>query len=275
MNPPPLDHALTHFVAIDEGLDRIQRFNPAEAQSEWTAPLSHKSRSLQALPGDTLLMPHDQGWTELRLQDGTVQHSCRPFAAGVISVQRLPNGETFCGGLNLTQEKSVCFVLCDREGGIVREVSFTGDYVRRSTLTEEGTILFTCDSRVLEGDWSGKVLREFSAPGFKHAWKAVRLADGHTLISAGYGAFLVQFDEQARVVRRWECHEHVAEVRPFFFGDFEALPDGGLLVCNWLGHGTDLGGTGHALLHFDSSSRLLGAWRDPARCSSLQTFVRC
>lgn len=275
MSLPALDPKFLSLVAVDEGLDRLIRLCPDQPGCEWTLPLKTKCRSLQVLPDGRLLVVTDQGWMEVLLRDGSVVRNRSLFPGGVISAQRLPGGETFCAGLNLMREHSVCFVVLDHDDKVAREVSFPGDYVRRSTLTEEDTILFTCDSRVLEGDWSGGVRREFSLPGFRHAWKAVRLADGRTMISAGYGAFVAEFDQTGRVIRRWDCREQVEAIRPFFFGDFEPLEDGGLLVCNWLGHGTDLGGTGCCLLHLDARSRVAGAWQEPVRTSSLQTFVRC
>ena len=269
---PPLAASLQTFIAIDEGLDRLIRVAPQQPLCVWTLPIAGKSRSLQRLADGTILAVTDTGYMEIDTDRGCVIRDVHFFKSGVISAERLPNGHTFFGGLNLGQT-GVTFVEIDAQNKPFRTVVFPGDYVRRSTPTLTDTILFTCNSRVYEGDWSGRILREFSAPGFKHAWKAIRTDDDHTVISAGYGAFIVEFSDSGRILRKWECATHASTVRPNFFGDFHLLPDGGMMVCNWLGHGTDLGGTGYPLLEFSPRRELVGGWQDASRTSSLQTVI--
>ena len=273
MSFPVLPPSTRSFIAVDEGLDRLIRVAPSEPSTEWTLPLEEKCRTLQLLPNGAILAVTDSGYMEVDINRGTIIRSVYLFSSGAISAQRLPNGHTFLGGINLDNARGVTFVQVDAENRPFRSVCFSGDYVRRSTLTPADTILFTCDSCVYEGDWSGRILREFTAPGFKHAWKAVRLDGDRTLISAGYGAFAVEFSKDSRILRRWECTASHSVVRPNFFGDFCQLYNGGLLICNWLGHGTDLGGTGYPLLEFSPDGELISGWQDAKRTSSLQTFV--
>jgi len=270
---PALSPGLHAFVAVDEGLDRLICIESARPATKWTVPLKDKCRSIQLLLNGNIMAVTDSGYIEIETIRGTVVNEERIFPTGVISAQCLPNGHTFFGGLNLNNAHGVTFVQVDETNCPVRSICFGGDYVRRSTLTSSDTILFTCDSRVYEGDWHGKILREFSAPGFKHAWKAIRTDDDHTWISAGYGAFVAEFASDGRVLRKWECAKHASLVRPNFFGDFHLLPNGGLLVCNWLGHGADCGSSGYPLLEFSPQSEVVGGWQDAAQTSSLQTVV--
>ena len=270
----PLGNEFPQVIAVDEGLDRLVRLDLRSGSCVWMQALAGKSRSLQLIDGGRrVLAVSEQGWLEFDVATGRVQADLRPFVGGVISVQRLARGETFCAGLDLLGSKGLCFARLSAKGRVEQSVRFEGDYVRRTLLTPQDTLLFTCDTRVYEGTWDGRILREFGVPGFRHAWKALRLGDDRTLISAGYGAFAVEFDASGQVTRRWECREEHAFVRPFFFGDMQPLDDGGLLVCNWLGHGHDLGDSGCSLLRFDADSQLLGAWKDGRCTSSLQTFV--
>lgn len=273
MNLPTISSAFQSFVAVDEGLDAIMRFDPHSRQNEWTVRLSEKCRSLQILPGRRLLTVCDTGYREMCLDTGSLVTEKRVCREGAISATRLANGHTFIGGLSLSESSGVSFLELDTDDHPVRAVCFGGKYVRRSTPTDAGTILFTCDDHVLEGDWSGRILREFSEPGFQHAWKAVRTSEGTTVISAGYGAFIAEFDACGRIMRRWDCKFNVEEIRPHFFGDFSLLPGGGILVCNWLGHGKTLGSTGYSMLQFAADGALEAVWRDSVRTSSLQTFA--
>lgn len=273
MPVPALSPALRSFIAVDEGLDRLVRIKPAESTTGWTFPLQTKCRTLQLLQCGDVMAVTDSGYIEVDATRGTLLREAQIFPTGVVSAQRLPNGHTFFGGLNLNNAQGVTFVQINEADCPVRTVCFGGDYVRRSTLTSADTILFTCDSRVYEGDWSGRILREYSAPGFKHAWKAIRTEDDRTIISAGYGAFVAEFADDGSVLRTWKCTDHESLVRPHFFGDFHLLPNGGLLVCNWLGHGTDLGGSGYPLLEFSPGGEIVGGWQDAASTSSLQTVI--
>jgi len=273
MPPPPLSFSLPPFAVVDEGLDHILFFKRGSGEVAWTYPLKEKCRSLQWLPSGLLLAVCDTGFLEINCNTGQLQNAVRVAANGVISAERLSNGHTFLGGVGLTEANAIEFQEVDSIGTRFRSTRFPGDYVRRSSATLENTILFTCDSCVIEGDWSGRLVRKFSLPGFRHAWKALRAADGSTFISAGYGAFIVQCDRDGQELRRWHCTSDQEEIRPFFFGDFTLLPNGGLLVCNWLGHGTNLGASGYSLLEFSASGALVGAWRDSKHTSSLQTFA--
>jgi len=44
--------------------------------------------------------------------------------------------------------------------------------------------------------WEAKI------DGFRHAWKPA-LPNGDTLVSAGYGAFLVELDPAGKIVRKF------------------------------------------------------------------------
>ncbi|MFT3868454.1 MAG: hypothetical protein QM715_08150 [Nibricoccus sp.] len=271
--PPRLSSHVSRFIGIDEGRNKLLKFSPANPQKEWCISITGKSRTLQTLDENRLLMVSDTGFSEIDTTNGEMLSETKCCSSGVISAFRLQSGHTFIGGLDLFNRKGVTFAELDSHTKLVRQTTFPGDYVRRATLTATDTILFTCDSRVYEGDWSGAIIREFAATGFRHAWKAVRTKNNTTIISAGYGAFVAEFDINGGIIQRWECTKFVEAIRPHFFGDFELLPSGELLVCNWLGHGEDLGRTGHSLLLFSSDGDLLATWQDAARISSLQTFV--
>lgn len=265
--------AWPEFVGVDEGLEMLFRWTPENDRMVWAVPLANKCRTLQLISATHLLGVTDQGYFEARLGDGKIVRQASLEQAGVIAAARVGDGHTMLTGIDLAGLTGVTFAEYDSADRLHRTVFFPGDYVRGATLTAGDTILFTNNDRVLEGDWSGRILREFSAPGFKHAWKAQRLPNGHTLISAGYGAFIAEFDQRCREIRRWVCAEADAAVRPFFFGDFNLRPDGSLVVCNWLGHGTGLGGTGYALLQFNPAGAIVKVWQDAERTSSVQAFA--
>lgn len=266
-------HQWGDLVAVDEGLDRLFRWSPTDDTMRWSTVLAHKCRTLQRIAADRVLGVHDRGYFEAELARGDILRHVQPEAGGVVAASRGPDGRTFLSGIDLAGQKGVSFVEYNADDVRARRCCFQGDYVRGATLTTTDTILYTNNDRVIEGTWSGRVLREFAAPGFLHAWKALRLPNGHTLISAGYGAFVAEFDSAAHLIRRWQCGAGQSFARPHFFGDFTLLPDGSLIVCNWLGHGPGWGGTGCALLEFAPDGELQRFWQDAVRTSSVQAFA--
>jgi hypothetical protein len=264
------------FVGVDEGLDQLFRWSAKDQRVEWMQPLKSKCRSLQRIAEQRILAVHDAGFVEIDLATGAGVEEHRLEAGGVISAIRLPDGGTVLAGLKLNGRTGVGFVDYDSMGKLRRTVNFPGDYVRCCSVTDRDTVLYTANTVVYEADWSGKLVRTFQAEGFYHAWKPLRLPNGTTRISAGYGAFLVEFDEQGREQKRWTVPPLYKEtVHPFFFSDFVTRENGNVIICNWLGHGGDRGRTGYSLLEFDGHGEFLGAWQDARGISSLQTFLLC
>lgn len=262
------------MIVVDESADLLFRWDGDSGRIRWARPLSTKCRSLQLIDGGRVLAVNDFGFLEIDTDTGAQRRTVVLASSGnVISAYRSEAGTTLVAGLGLAGKPGIAFVEYAPDLRRERAVTFPGDYVRRTQSTPEGTFLFPANDRVCEGDWSGRILREFSAPGFRHAWKAVRLSGGTTLIAAGYGAFVAEFAPDGQVLRRWSVERDAALVRPNFFSDFTLLPDGRLVVCNWLGHDRGLGGSGYPFLEFGPDGALDRGWQDAAATSSPQTFV--
>ena len=153
----------------------------------------------------------------------------------------------------------------------IHRAIYPGDYVRLIRQTRQGTFLMSCNDRIREGDREGNYLREYPVDGFLHAWKSLRLPNGNMLVSAGYGAFVVELDPDGKTVRKFGGKEQVPdEVNPFFYAMFQLLPDGHLVIANWQGHGEGYGKSGVQMLEFDLVGEIVWRWSDSSRISSLQ-----
>ena len=140
--------------------------------------------------------------------------------------------------------------------------------------TDLGTYLFCMNDHILETDTALIALNAMRAPGFEHAWKAERMADGYTLVSAGYGAFMARFDRRGNLTSTFGgVNLMPEEVSPFFYATFQVLDDGRVLVANWQGHGPGNGHKGRQLLEFGATGKLLDSWSDPHKISSLQGIL--
>lgn len=259
------------LLAIDEGRQQLSLVDTATDTFHWTLDLSPYplARDLQRLDDRRALVGYDRGFFELDIESGRVLTACARWT-DVTAVRRRPDGHTLVTGWNLDGTGGVNVLTLDRDDRLVATARRDGDYVRLMRPTPEGTYLLCTNDHILETAPDLTERRRFAAPGFEHAWKAERLDDGSTLVSAGYGAFMVSFDGAGNATHRFGDE---TEADPFFYASFERLDNGHLLVANWQGHGPDNGDKGRQLLEFDAGRRLVGTWSAPRRISSLQGIL--
>lgn len=259
------------FLAIDEGLVTLLHVDENNPTTDWIVPVGHPMpRDMQLIGRGRVLIGHDAGFSEFAISTGKVLHDVGRYK-GVTSARRLPNGHTLLAGVDLDGAKGVVLLEVDAAGVAKRRTVISGNYVRLVRATARGTLLLMNDTMIREVEPDGSILHDWAVPGFRHAWKAVRLRDGRTLASAGYGAFIVKLDPDGRVVRRFGGKgETPAAVKPNFYATFQLLSNGNVVVANWQGHGPGHGTSGVQLLEFDSRGAIAWQWSDARRISSLQ-----
>ena len=259
------------FVAIDEGLGTLLHVDERDPARDWLVPIGEqRARDMQLVGHDRVLIGHDRGYTEFELATG---RPGKTFAGleGVTAVRRQADGTTLIAGVNLDGASGVTVLTLGPDDRVLQRVVYPGDYVRLMRQTESGTYLMCCNDRIREAAPGGGYLREFPIEGFYHAWKAVRLPNGHLIVSAGYGAFLCELDGTGKLVRQLGAKADVpAVVNPFFYAMFQLLPEGHIVVANWQDHGPGHGNSGVQLLEFDAHGAIVWSWSDATRISSLQ-----
>jgi hypothetical protein len=258
------------FVAIDEGLGNLLRVNQKAPAENWRIAIGKPMpRDMQLVGGGRILIGHDVGYTEFDLRTGKVATEVARFK-GVTSVRRLASGHTLVVGVNLDGSNGVVVLELD-DLRIARKTILAGNYVRLVRETAQGTLLLVCDTTIREVTLAGATVHEWTVPGFRHAWKAVRLTNGRTLASAGFGAFLAEIDATGAIVRKIGVNsDALAAAHPNFYATFQLLPSGNITVANWQGHGPGHGAAGKQLLEFDPSGALVWEWSDAHSISSLQ-----
>jgi hypothetical protein len=267
-----LNHRL---LAIDEGRQRLSLIDTTRPGAGWTRELADfpLARDMQRLDANRALIGFERGYFEIDIGSGEVLAACDRWSE-VTSARRQDDGSTLVTGYNLDGEGGINVLTLDAGGQLRHTARRDGDYVRLMRPTAAGSYLLCMNDHILETDSALNALRELRAPGFEHAWKAERCADGSTLVAAGYGGFMARFDAGGRLAGTFGGAGDVApQIAPFFYASFQQLDNGHLVVANWQGHGPDNGAKGRQLLEFDAASRLLGAWSDPERISSLQGIL--
>ncbi|HVS51054.1 MAG TPA: hypothetical protein VHD62_01770 [Opitutaceae bacterium] len=256
-----IDEGLAHLLHVDEN-------NPAK---NWIVPTGHpQARDMQLVGGGRVLIGHDHGYSEFDIATGKVVKEVASYK-GVTSARRLPNGDTLLAGVGLDGEKSVVILEVDAANAVKNKTVFPGNYIRLIRETPQGTWLMMNDTMVREGDRSGKLLHEWTVPGFRHAWKALRLPNGHTLASAGYGAFMVDLDANGAVAKKFAAKEDMpAAANANFYATFQLLPNGHIVLANWQQHGPGHGAEGVQLFELDENAKIVWQWSEAKIISSLQ-----
>jgi hypothetical protein len=264
--------AIQHdFVAIDEGHATLLHVDERDQSKNWLVPIGQPAaRDLQLVGGNKVLVGHHHGYSEFDLALGRRVKDFKALA-GVTAVRRQPDGHTLVAGVDIPGAPGVAVLELDASDREIHRAIFPGDYVRLIRQTEQGTYLMSCNDRIREGSRDGKYLREFPVDGFYHAWKALRLPNGNLLVTAGYGAFVVELDPAGKIFRKFGGKESVPEnVRPFFYAMFQLLPNGNVVLANWQGHGPGFGHSGVQLLEFNGAGEIVWTWSRAELISSLQ-----
>ncbi len=271
------------FIAIDEGHATLLHIDERDQSKNWLVPIGQPAaRDLQLIGGGKILVGHHHGYTEFDLALGRVVKEFKSLA-GVTAVRRQPNGHTLIAGVDIsgapgsadlpagTSAKGVAVLELDANDREIHRAIFPGDYVRLIRQTGQGTYLMSCNDRIREGSPDGKYLREFPVDGFFHAWKSLRLPNGNLIVTAGYGAFVVELDASGNILRKFGGQDQVPEkVRPFFYAMFQLLPNGHIVLANWQGHGPGFGQSGVQLLEFNGAGEIVWTWSQADLISSLQ-----
>jgi hypothetical protein len=302
MDGAPIQH---DFLGIDEGLNDLMHVNEANPRQNWLVKVGRMHpRDMQLEGGDLLLISHDQGYSEYNITTGERVRDVSTYH-DVSSARRLANGDLLLAGVDFDipkkgkgdgplgdpSGKHVVFAEFAPDGHVVRRTTYAGDYLRLIRETASGTYLCGCNTRFKEADGAGNWIREFPVEGFQHAWMALRLPNGDTLMSSGYGtskpqarvmsaipqggtAFMAEVDASGKLVRKFGAADQVpAAVHPYFYGMFQILPNGDVVVANWQGHGPGHGPAGAQLIEFDPAGAIAWQWSDPYFVSSFQNVL--
>jgi hypothetical protein len=277
----PIQH---DFLAIDEGISNLMRVDERDPAKNWIVHIEPKRpasavtgakwnpapRDMQLIGGNRVLISHDAGYTEYDIATGKVMKEIATYK-GVATARRLANGNTLIAGVDLDGSKGVVVLEIDGANAIKNKTVFPGDYVRLIRETPNGTWLMMNNTMIRECDRSGKLIAEWTIPGFKHAWKAVHLPNGHVLASAGYGAFFVELDDKGQLLRKFAAKEDMPpEVHANFYAMFQLMPNGNIVFANWQNHGPGHGKEGKQMLEIDQNAKVVWQWSEADKISSLQ-----
>lgn len=252
------------FVCVDNGANRLICVDQTAPALGWSVPLPAGARDLQRLDAERLLVSHGSGCGVYRLGDGGCLWKLEGFA-GTQTARLSRDGSSLV--LGSSEKEGYVFRYLPRSGEwfagtparLVRVPGHPPGLLRLVRLTDEDHLLFTAGGRVVEWDPQARA-ETWSAPIPGKGYAAERLAGGLTCVSTGGSVAVVELERDGTVRHTWAGEPVRQAWRLDWFSGFHLLPNGHLLVANWLGHGA--WGKGPHLLELDRENRLLWSWED-------------
>ena len=258
-----IGHSNNRFLCSDNGKGRIYLVGP-KGQITWEYSVPN-CQDLHRLPDGNILFTYYSrvngktrgGVCEITMNkeevfrfevDGEV-HSCL----------RLKNGNTL-----LTDNHNSRLIEVNREGKVVKkfplQTKVKGHSAIRMVRQADNGNYLVCqegDHRVVEYDTGGRVVHSFPSPG--KCFEAIRLKNGHTLISDGDACSVREVSAGGKEV--WKISkDEFPELKLNWIAGIEELPNGNLLVCNWLGHGAS--GKGIPLFEITKEKKVVWYFTD-------------
>jgi hypothetical protein len=184
----------------------------------------------------------------------------------VHTCQRLENEDTMIG-IN----KDATIIEVDKNGNIKKTISLKTerrghDAIRMARKLENGHYLVAQegDNIIAEYDETNKLINTFSSPG--KCFEAIRLDNGNTLISDGSACSVRELDKKGNVV--WQItKDDFPEIKMNWLAGINVLPNGNIILCNWLGHGK--AGDGIPVFEISKGKEIVFYYTDNVRTNSI------
>jgi hypothetical protein len=261
----------------DEGLMQLIYVDLANPAARWSAPVAD-GNDMQLVGNNRVMLGTGNGYEEHDLTMMGAKVAELTTFPGTLSAHRLRSGNTLLAGLNWQGKTGIAIVSVNAAGTVVNTINYAGfDGVRLVRETPQGTYLVAANHVVFEGKTDGTVLWKTTLTSTipltqpLNSWKALRIASGDVVVATGHAANFQIIGSDHMVHQTFTGS---ATVAPYFFGNFQVLPNGDYLVANWEGHGTTNGTKGHQILEFDPTGNLVWSWKqDPTYISTIQDVI--
>jgi len=270
----PAASGYTHqrLLIRDEGISQLAYIDLTNPAANWYTALP-VGRDVQLTGNGRVLAGTGAGYEEFDILTGKKIYELTRYP-GTIAARRLRNGNTLLTGVNWQDKQGIVLVEVDAAGVTQHLYVYPGyNYVRLVRETASGNFLVTANNTIFEGNRNGEVVWKAVIGDAEktHAWQALRLANGQTVVSTGYAKKLEFFAADGKLL---DTITGPAAVHPNFFAGFQILNNGNYIVANWQGHGPKMGASGTQVLEYTPAGKLVWQWQqDATKFSSLHNVI--
>jgi len=268
----PAGYTHHRLLLRDEGISQLAYLDLGNPAANWYAPIP-TGRDMQLVGNGRVLVGTGSGYEEHEIASGKKLYEVATFP-GTLAARRLRNGNTLLTGVNWQAKKGIVLVEIDSTGAIQHLTNYEGfDYVRLVRETSGGNFLVTANNIIFEGDRNGSIVWKAVIGDAEktHAWQALRLANGQTIVSTGYAKNLSLFSADGKLL---DTITGPAEVNSNFYAGFQILPNGNYIIANWQGHGPKRGASGIQVIEYTPQGKLAWSWKqDSTKFSSLHSVI--
>jgi len=290
------------FLVLVENRDTLLYVDEVNPANNWVVSLKPygKNNDIQLVGNNHVMVsfqngfgthPVDKGgFCEFDLANkGKLVRDCLGTtpAGHETSCQRLLNGHTrlFRNNWDSTPTPITCYEFDTSGIAAVKKpdqwqwtdgtVPCIGSRMVRQTV--EGTYLFgttnTDAGYLCEGDTTGKVLNKIKVPGVATGntgsiYKGIRLQNGNYIVSCGFAKNILELKPDGSVVRTLDGTVtptgSTVSIGQYFYGCFQILGNGNIVLCNWRGHNDEPDAHGYAMLEYDTNGKVVWYWHDAA-----------
>jgi len=254
--PPAAEGVQHRWLCVDNGKNLLLYVDQIRPKKSWSKPIPPGSRDLQLIADNRrVLVSHGNGAAEYDLATGTASGWAVTRYSGIQSAVRLANGHTLlaCGDGTLFD--------VDADGNEVASVHPQEKLDIRLMVPLDGGNFLLSGAKpqaLLEMTRTGAITKKIPLPG--KGYRAVLLPNGHYRSGTGDECRIVEVDADGKVC--WFVGgkmEHPGLGLDFFSG-WDTLPNGNIVVANWLGHGKQ--GKGCHLVEFMRDNKVVWTWQD-------------
>ena len=268
----PAGYTHRRLLIRDEGISQLAYLDLTNPAANWYTPVP-VGRDMQLVGNGRVLVGTGTGYEEHEIATGKKVYELTDYP-GTIAARRLRNGNTLLTGVNWQKKKGIVLVEADATGAIQRLITYPGfDYVRLVRETPSGNFLVTANNTIFEGNEKGDIVWKAVIGDAEktHAWQALRLANGQTIVSTGYAKKLELFAADGKLL---DTITGPVSVNPDFYAGFQILANGNYIVANWQGHGPKHGASGTQVLEYTTAGKLAWSWQqDATKFSSLHSVI--
>lgn len=257
------------FLAIDNGRNRLLCVDQRQPAASWCVSIPPGSRDLQVLDGNRVLVSHGNGAAEYDLGSGQRLTWVVDRYLQISSAQRLADGRTL---LAANGAAGVMVYELDPDGRELGQRLLDGlKDLRLLRTVDNDRLLLTVSGpcRVIEVDAQGKIAWQAKLPD--KGYKAVRLPNGHTLASTGGAATVIELNPAGQPVSTVGGKQNHPRLGLDWLSGFDLLPNGNVVVANWLGHGKH--GTGVHLVEFNRDNGVVWTWADHEQAATITNVL--